>query len=318
MSRNKLVLVSLVGMFMLAQSLYAQRSGLTYSIIFNGYCDGLTVTVGSNGFVTGTHDNYDCAGSQTWVDGINSITVGKFDSLEDIGPISLADNIGVLLLDNSATTYYLNFKNSTWGLYVESDGVLPEQWWNGGTFSVVEAFVTSGAKKASWQKRSASVTEPNFTVSGYPTGTFELLFWDNTHSFEYCDYFQLTAYGDVVGGVHNYADGCGIGANAPAGGNYTFLGNGIVVIGTPHGPLGVVGGRGLLTTDNSGELIGAGDVTFSYYFSFQSGIWAVYETDGTTGFQLINWGTLAVVQVDPLKGTKVTHPVGGIPSTTRH
>ena len=65
MSRNKLILVSLVGMFMLAQSLYAQKSGLTYTIAFDGYCDGATVTVGANGLVTGTHNNYDCMGSQT-------------------------------------------------------------------------------------------------------------------------------------------------------------------------------------------------------------------------------------------------------------
>ena len=37
MSRNKLILVSLVGMFMLAQSLYAQKSGLTYTIVFKTF-----------------------------------------------------------------------------------------------------------------------------------------------------------------------------------------------------------------------------------------------------------------------------------------
>ena len=36
-SRNKLILVSLAGMFMLAQSLYAQKSGLTYTLAFKDF-----------------------------------------------------------------------------------------------------------------------------------------------------------------------------------------------------------------------------------------------------------------------------------------
>lgn len=318
MSRNKLILVSLVGMFMLAQSLYAQKSGLTYTIAFDGYCDGATVTVGANGLVTGTHNNYDCMGSQTWLDGITSVPVGKFDAIEGIGPVSLADNLGAVEVGGAAVTLYLNFKTNVWSFYFEGDGVLPEQFDNAGTFTVVEAAVSSGGKGAAWQKHSNLVAEPVFNISGYPVGTYDLVLWDSAHTAPYCDFFQLTESGDLVGGVHNLVNGCSEASNAPTGGNYTYLAGGIVVISTPQGPLGVVGARGLLTTDNSDSILGFGDVTLNYYFSFQSNIWAVYETDGTTGLQLINWGTLEVLEAGPLTTKPATLPVGGKLSTTRH
>ena len=321
MSRNKLILVSLAGMFMLAQSLYAQKSGLTYTIAFNGYCDGATVTVGTNGLVTGTHNNYDCDGSVTWLDGITSTPVGKFDSQEAIGPVSLADNVGVLEFGDGALTLYLNFKNNTWSFYYEVSGIGSEVYDNSGTFSVVEEAVTSGGKVASWQKRqNFLITEPIFGISGYPTGTYELLLWDSTHQFEYCDFFQLTENGDLVGGVHNLVTGCGYPANAPTGGNYTFLGNDTVVITATGSPLGVVGvgGRGLLTTDNEEAIDFAYDYTLNYYFNFQSNLWTVYGTGGTTGLQLDNWGDLEVVEVDPLTAKTATHPVGGMLSKTPH
>ena len=318
MSRNKLILVSLAGIFMLAQSLYAQKTGVTYTIGFDGYCDGATVTVGANGLATGTHDNYDCEGSQTWLDGITSTPVGKYDAIQGIGPVSLADNVGTLEFDGSALTLYLNFKTNTWSFYLESNGIFPEQLDNMGTFTVGEAGVRAGGKGASWQKHMNLISLPTFNISGYPTGTYDLVLWNSAHTAAYCDFFQLTEFGDLVGGMHNYVNGCAESSNAPVGGNYTYLGTGIVVISTPNGPLGVMGGRGLLTTDNSGELLGDGDVTFNYYFSFQSNLWAVYETDGTTGLQLINWGLLGVVPYSPLAGPAPTHPVGGIPSTTRH
>jgi hypothetical protein len=317
-SRNKLILVSLAGMFMLAQSLYAQKTGVTYSIVFDGYCDGATVTVGTNGLVTGTHDNYDCGGSETWLDGITSLPVGKFDTIEGIGPVSLADNIGAVEIGGTAVTLYLNFKTHIWSFYFESDGVLPEQFDNAGTFTVVEAAVMAGGKGAAWQKHSSFVSEPVLNISGYPSGSYELVLWNAAHTAAYCDFFQLTESGDLVGGVHNYVTGCAETANAPTGGNYTFLGTGIVAISTPNGPLGVMGGRGLLLTDNSDSILGFGDITLNYYFSFQSNLWAVYETDGTTGLNLINWGLLSVVPYSPLAGTAPTHPAGGKLSSSPH
>ena len=81
------------------------------------------------------------------------------------------------------------------------------------------------------------------------------------------------------------------------------------VISTPQGPLGVVGAPGPLD-DRQLRLNtpGSGDVTLNYYFSFQSNIWAVYETDGTTGLQLINWGpTLEVLEAGPLTTKSCRH-----------
>lgn len=319
MSRNKLILVSLAGMFMLAQSLYAQKSGLTYTISFDGYCDGATLTVGTNGLVTGTHNNYDCAGDDTWLDGITSTPVGKFDTEEAIGPVSLADNVGVLDFGGGALMLYLNFKTNTWSFYLETSGNLPEEFDNAGTFTIEEAAVTSGAKVASWQKHVNLAPQPLLNISGYPTGVYALVLWNDTHTVPYCDFFELTENGDLVGGIHNYVSACGSGSNAPAGGNYTYLGTGIVVIPTATGaPLGVVGGRGLLTTDNSEEILGVGDITLNYYFSFQDNIWSLYETDGTTGLQLINWGSLEVIEDSPLTAKPAALPTGGIKSTTPH
>jgi hypothetical protein len=319
-------------MFMMAQSLYAQKSGLTYTLAFQDWlgdelCDTLTVTVGTNNLVTGTDNNYDCAGDNTWIDGITSLPVGKFDGPgpepnfkgEGIGPISVADNAGALELDGAAATIYLNFKTNTWSSYVESTGIGPEVWGNNGTFSIVEAAATTGGKASIWTKHSnVIVSLPFLNISGYPTGSFELVLWDNTHSFEYCDYFELSAYGDLVGGTHNLTTACaGFPSNAPIGGNYTFLPTGIMYVGSYASPVAVPGGRGLYLTDNELYLLGE-DASTNWYFDFQSNIWAVYDTDGTTGLLLDNWGALEVFDNDPLTAKTAPHPTGGPLSNTPH
>jgi hypothetical protein len=316
------MLVGLAGMFMLAQSLYAQKSGLTYTIAFNGYCDGATITVGTNGFVTGTHDNYDCAGDNTWVDGITSLPVGKFDGEEAIGPVSLADNLGVVDAGDfadGAVVLYLNFTTKTFSFYTEITGDGSEQYDNSGTFTIVEEAAASRSGAPSWKKHSAVISLPFFSVSGYPTGTYDLLLYQSGSAAEYCDFFTLTANGDRVGGVHNFTASCGEPANAAAGGNYSFLGTGVITMTNAQGnPIGVGGGRGLFTTDNADEVLFAVDYTENYYFDFQSRLWTVYDTNGTTGLELVNWGTFSVVEDDPLTGKTATLPVGGIRSNTPH
>jgi hypothetical protein len=337
-SRNKLILVGLAGMFMLAQSLYAQKSGLTYTLAFKDYlgdpiCDVLTVTAGANGLVTATDDNFDCLGDNTWADGINSLPVGKFDYPgpyplppfpkipgEGIGSVSLADNAGVLLLGDAAATIYLDFKTSTWTTYVESTGYGAESWGNNGTFTIVEEGAATVGKTSLWKQHSAElVSLPFYNISGYPTGTYDILMYPTGSQVAYCDFFTLSTDGDLVGGVHNFTDGCGDLANAAAGGNYTFLGNGIINISNAQGnPMAVVGGRGLLTTDNAYEVLDGVDYTENYYFDFQSGFWSYYYTDGTTGLLLGNWGTFKVVLEDPLTAKTVTQAVGGPRSNSRH
>jgi hypothetical protein len=346
-SRNKLILVSLAGMFMLAQSLYAQKSGVTYTLALQDYagdyiCDTFTVTVGTNNLATGTDNNYDCldVGDNTWADGITSLPIGKFDGPgpeplrpvppplqeippgEGIGPLALADNYGALELGGATTVIYFNFKTYTWTSYVESTGVGAESWANNGTFSIVEADTATRGKASAWAKpNDVVVTLPFYVVSGYPTGTYDLMLYNPGEQYEYCDFFQLTSVGDVVGGVHNFVSGdCyEATANAPAGGNYTFLPSGIEVISTPTGYLGVTGGRGLFTTDNGEEINYGADVTLNYYFDFQSSLWTLYIADSyAPGLQLVNWGTFVVVEDSPLTGKTVTHPVGGQLSTTPH
>jgi hypothetical protein len=323
-------------MFMLAQSLYAQKSGLTYTLALKDWegvelCDTFTVTVGTNNFATGTDNNYDCAGDTTWVDGITSLPIGKFDGPgpeplppypkvpgEGIGPVSLADNAGVLLLGGATATIYFNFKTYTWTAYVESTGIGPESWTNNGTFSFVEATATTGGKVSLWTKPDVVVALPLLVVSGYPTGSYEILIWNSTHTEEYCDIFELTADGDIVGGLHNLTTVCGYPANVPTGGNYTFLPSGIEVVSTPNGPVGVTGGRGLLLTDNELYANFGDDVTVNWYFDFQSNTWAVYGTDGTTPLLLDNWGSFEVFEVNPLTGETAPRPTGGVPAFTPH
>jgi hypothetical protein len=229
----------------------------------------------------------------------------------------LADNAGALLLGGAAATIYLNFKTNTWTAYVESTGIGPESWTDNGTFAIVEEAATTGGKASLWTKHSnVVVTLPFYVVSGYPTGSYEILLWNSTHTLEYCDIFELTAYSDIVGGLHNLTTACGYPANVPLGGNYTYLPSGIEVISTPNGPLGVAGGRGLLLTDNELYVNFGDDVTVNWYFDFQSNTWAVYGTDGTTPLLLDNSGSFEVFEVNPLTAETAPHPTGGVPAVT--
>ena len=308
MSRSKLILVSLAGMLMLAGSLYAQKPG-TYSIAFDGYCDGLTLSISPNGFMTGTHVNYDCVGDNTYVDGVMSMPISRYDPYEYIGPIALSDNVGALEFGGSALMLYLNFSTRTFSFYLEYDGMSPEEYVNAGYISFSQSEATGTGKTPSSKRSTAThAAAPNVKITGYPAGSYELLMSNSTNTYQYCDFFVLTAYGDLVGGLHDLSTVCGD-TNAPTGGSYAFLNNGIVVMATGGGLVGE-SGRSLLTTESL-----YGD-TLNYYFDFNENLWSVYETDGTTGLELVNLGFLTVVPYNPLTG-KLAHPAGGIPSTTR-
>jgi len=308
-SRSKLILISVAGMLMLAGSLYAQKPG-TYSIAFNGYCDGLTVTISPNGFITGTHVNYDCAGDNTYVDGVMSLPIDRYDPYEYIGPIALSDNVGALEFGGSALMLYLNFSAGTFSFYLESDGVSPEGYINAGSISFSQSEVTGGGRTpASKRSTAPHAAAPNLVITGYPHGSYELLLSDSTNTYEYCDFFVLTAYGDLAGGLHDMTTVCDEPPNAATGGSYAFLTNGVVVMAAGGGVVGEAG-RSLLTTENlDGE-------TLNYYFNFNENIWSLYVTDGSSGLELVNMGFMTLVPYNPVTG-KLTHPTGGTRSTTR-
>ena len=324
MSGRKLVLISLAGVLMLAQSLYAQTLAGTYSIAFISsegipYCDGATLTFSAgSSFVSGTHNNYDCQGDSTWLDGVNSTLTALYPK-EGVEPVALSDNVGVLKYGNSALTLYLNIKNQTWSYYLESGGVLPETRINQGTFKFVADVVLteSATNLASWQNPGTVVADPNYVLSGYPAGTYELTLYDADNE-EYCDFFRVTADGRRVGGYHDLATVCRLGSNAPTGGDYALLANDVVVGGGPDSSSGGVAGHSLLLTDNEGVIDFEEDYTLNYYFNFDKSMWSLYATDGTTGLQLFNWGYFVVVPYNPLKPGTVTLPVGGSPSATPH
>jgi len=316
-SRNKLILVGLASILVLAQSLYAQKPG-TYSVSFytwggEQYCDSATVTIGATGFVTGTHVNYDCEGDSTWIDGVTSIPIDKYDYEEYIGPLALLDNVSVLELEGESLSLYLNFSAKTFSYYYQAGGIAPEAYGNSGIIKVSqEEAATSGSSVASWKRSTTShLVPPLGTLTGYPAGTYEIVIYDSTGSYEYCDFFELTTYDDLVGGLHNLTTGCEEPYDVPIGGNYASLTTPAVVITGPGGsPLGVTG-PSLLTMDNEFAIEYGIDGNTTWYFNFSNHFWAVYNTYGTTGLELANWGIFKVIPIDLLSGTTVTHPAGG-------
>jgi hypothetical protein len=315
-SRNKLFLVSLAGVFMLAESLYAEDPVKTISVAFRGYCDGATITYSSkSSFISGTHDNWDCKGGQTWIDGVLSEPVNLLSN-EGIGPVVLADNVGVLGMNNSALQLYLNFFNYTFSFYVESDGVLPERLVTKGHFRIVGGAVTSGPNGAAWQDPPTWDTDRPHADPRFPKGTYDLELYDTTDTLQYCDFFHVTADGDRVGGVHDFMTACEYSANAPTGGNYAILEKDVVVLTQANGGVVGVEGPSLLTTDNIEQILSGYDYTLNYYFDFPKKAWSLYGTDGTTGLQLLNWGFFTLVPDDPLAAKAVTHSGGGIPTTS--
>jgi len=127
---KKLTLLAILSGTTLVGTLRAQIPAGTTSVSFNGFCDGATITyTGTGSFISGTHDNFDCAGGQTFIGGV-SAQVLKFAPGEGMAPAlvaNMADNVGVLGLSNGALQLYLDFRKNTFGVYAETDATQPER-----------------------------------------------------------------------------------------------------------------------------------------------------------------------------------------------
>lgn len=289
----------IVACLWLAGSAYAQIPVGRTSITFNGFCDGATINhVSGSSFISGTHDNWDCNGGQTFIAGVLGQDL-KMAPGEGISPATVAnvtDNVGVLGLNGGALQLYLDFNKKTYSFYEETDGVQPEALVNQGGFKIVGSPVSSAGGVAAWQGSVTDNPAPN-PGSAYPSGTYEVDLFDFS-SDQYCDFFHLTTNGNRVGGIHDF-DNCGGSgmSNAPVAANDSSLAADIV--GTS--------GASLITTDNSFSISASGDLILNYYLQFAtptSGTWFLYIVQDQTGLFLSNSGLFTIVQNGPFAAIK--------------
>jgi len=280
-------LILFLGLALVAFPVYGQVPTGTTTLTFDGFCDGATITYsGSGSFISGTHDNYDCAGSTTFVGG----AVAQDSRLKPIGfkpqvVANLTDNVGGLALGGEALQLYLDFVNNSWSFYAEGTGSGAETLLNKGTFTISDARVPLYGGVGAWQGAGGMADDSDVTTplaSAFPKGTYDI------SPDGFCDYFHLTAKGNKVGGVHDISTNCG-GVSAPAAANNSTL----------QADLNGTAGASLVLTDNEWYLNGEGQVFDNYYFNFTSNTWAVYVASDSTGLVYFNSGTFTLTPNGP-------------------
>ena len=297
---RKPMLLAILSGTMLVGSLSAQIPAGTTSVSFVDFCDGATITYsGTGSFISGTHDNFDCAGDQTFIGGV-SAQVLKFAPGEGTAPAlvaNMADNVGVLGLSNGALQLYLDFTKDTFSFYEETDSAHPEALVNQGKFKIVKSPVSSGSGVAAWQGPVTPTNPAPNPGPGYPSGTYDINF-DG-----FCDYLHLTTNGNRVGGVHDLATDCGL-TNAPVAANDASLA--ADVTGTA--------GASLVIADNVENIDFGFDCILNYYLDFAASTWANYIACGSSGLVLGVSGTFTLVPNGPY--APVQRPSGvGLPPT---
>ena len=114
--------------------LHAQLPPGTTILSFNGYCDGVTITVSGN-FTAGTHDNYDCKGSQTFLAGVAGKDLLLAPKTLPSVRANVSDSVGPMI-NGCPENLYLDFTNNGRAFYQECDGVSPESLVHKGTFTI--------------------------------------------------------------------------------------------------------------------------------------------------------------------------------------
>ena len=280
----------------------------TTSISFNGFCDGATISYSSGSFISGTHDNWDCHRGQTFIAGVSGqvLKMAPGEGSRPVTVANMADNVGVLGLNNGALQLYLDFNKKTYSFYEETDGTQPEALVNQGGFKIVASPVSSTGGVAAWQGPVTDNPAPN-PGSAYPSGTYDVDLFDFS-SNQYCDFFHLTTNGNRVGGIHDFENCGGSGmSNGPVAANDSSLAADIV--GTS--------GASLTTTDNSESISFGDDLILNYYLQFAtptSGTWFLYFVQDQTGLFPGNAGLFTIVPNGPFAAIKP--PSGAPPSTS--
>jgi hypothetical protein len=263
-------------MALIAGSAYAggPPKGTTY-ILFTDHCDGMTINYsGSGSFITGLHDNYNCAGASTFVGGIQATMTGVSTGSGSDVRAALADYIGSLEYNNAAVQYYLDFTTLKYGAYIESSGYGAETLITKGTFTIGSGPASQIGGINSLQG-AAPDTDPDTSASTYPAGPY-ILSWPTS----YCEFFIVeTGQHQTAGGQDNQYD-CEYPNSPFAASNATLASD---VTGTA--------GAALIGTDNFAEIAGYGpDTLLNWYFNFTNGSWAVYSfyTD-SSGYPDVVW-----------------------------
>ena len=300
---RKPMLLAILSGTMLVGSLSAQIPAGTTSVSFVDFCDGATITYsGTGSFIVGTHDNFDCAGDQTFIGGVSAQGL-KFAPGEGTAPAlvaNMADNVGVLGLSNGALQLYLDFTKDTFSFYEETDSAHPEALVNQGKFKIVNSPVSSGSGVAAWQGPVTPTNPAPNPGPAYPSGTYDVYF-DG-----YCDYLHLTTNGNRVGGVHDLATYCGI-PNAPVAANDASLA--ADVDGTA--------GASLVTTDNELNIDYGDDCVVNFYLDFAASTWSLYAACDSSGLFFLNSGTFTFVQNGPYAPVQRPSRVGLPPTIMR-
>lgn len=281
------LMIPLLGLFIVAVPIYGQIPTGTTSVAFAGYCDGATITYsGSGSFISGTHDNYDCAGSQTFIAGV-AATDSRIASVgfKPTLVANMTDNLGVLVFSGAGVQFYLDFSSSGFSFYKESDSTSPEKRVVKGTFTIVSQPVARYGGVAAWQEAGEPDDSDTVGDAGFPKGTYDIVLTDH------CDYLHVTTKGNTVGGVHDFATNCGL-INAPVAANNATLSSDVA--GTA--------GASLVGTDNEYSINGSGDEPVNFYFNFTNMTFAVYGAVDSSGLFLISTGTFSITQNGPPAG----------------
>jgi hypothetical protein len=200
------LMISLLGLSIVAVPIYGQIPTGTTSVAFTGFCDGATITYsGSGSSISGTHDNYDCAGSQTFIAGVAATDsriagVGRKPTLV----ANMTDNLGTLVFSGAGVQFYLDFANGGFSFYKESDSSSPEGLVVKGTFTIVSQPVARYGGVAAWQGAGEADDSDAVGDAALPKGTYDIVLTG------YCDYLHVTTKGNKVGGVHDFATNCGL------------------------------------------------------------------------------------------------------------
>jgi hypothetical protein len=260
----------------LAAPLFAQVPPGTTVLTFDGFCDGVTMTSNGN-YLAGTHDNYDCAGSSTFVAGVVGADFLLQPNLMMTSRANLADNVGLILLA-CPLNLYLDFTINGWAYYESCDGVSPETLVNKGTFTIstdgVKPLRSGGVASYQTHNASPSAAENGEPAASYPKGTYTISFPGG------CDYITVTAKGSRLGGTHNFS-ACGD-SNSVVAGNDSNL---------PAPIVEGVAGPGAILQDT---VLASLDYVVLYYFDWADSIYEAAEVVDSGGLQIVDFGPIRV------------------------
>lgn len=292
--RHFTLLLTLLGLVLFIAPAGAQPPQGSTTITFNGFCDGATIVL-SGDFIRGSHNNYDCAGSNTFLAGVvSTVSRVKPAGFKGGSDAVLMDNVLVMLGSGCPLVMYLDFQNSGWAFYTSCDGVTPETLLNRGTFTVTPNSQPKAhfGGVAAWQGAGVPDDSDFTTASSYPKGPYSV-------SFDgYCDFLAVNTKGNTLGGTHDLATNCDA-SNVPAAGNNA----------NQPGDLTGTSGPGAFLTDNEALQFGS-DCMVNFILTWSNSTWAAYESCNDIGNLLINSGTFKFTA-----GTPVPSKTKGLPMT---